>query len=58
MAPQGKILIVEDDEVTRKNLSRLLNRDGWTTTFERKDAPSGDERGAFVIGMGRSREKE
>jgi DNA-binding NtrC family response regulator len=31
MAPQGKILIVEDDEVTRKNLSRLLNRDGHKT---------------------------
>ncbi|MFH0813199.1 MAG: sigma-54 dependent transcriptional regulator [Pseudomonadota bacterium] len=32
MDPKGKILIVEDDEVARKNLSRLLSRDGHKTT--------------------------
>jgi Response regulator containing CheY-like receiver, AAA-type ATPase, and DNA-binding domains len=31
MGSQGRILIVEDDEVARKNLSRLLNRDGHKT---------------------------
>ena len=40
-----------------EKVARSLNREGWITTIERKDAPAGDERVAFVIGIGRSREK-
>lgn len=38
--------------------SRHLNNLGWIATLERKDSPPGEERVAFVIGLGRSHEKK
>ncbi|MEI6563848.1 MAG: hypothetical protein WCO42_06025 [bacterium] len=38
--------------------SRRLNDNGWIATLERKDSPPGEERVAFVIGLGRSHEKK
>jgi len=38
--------------------SRRLNQQGWVATLERKEAPAGDGRSAFVIGLGRSHEKK
>jgi hypothetical protein len=36
---------------------RRLNNQGWAATLERKDLPPGEDRVAFVIGLGRSHEK-
>ena len=36
---------------------RRLNSQGWAATLERKDLPPGEDRVAFVIGLGRSHEK-
>jgi hypothetical protein len=36
---------------------RRLNTQGWAATLERKDLPPGEDRVAFVIGLGRSHEK-
>ena len=41
-----------------EKLATRLNGGGWTTTIERKESSPGDERVAFVIGMGRAREKK
>jgi hypothetical protein len=38
--------------------TRRLNGQGWIATLERKDPPPGDERVAFVIGLGRTHEKK
>jgi hypothetical protein len=39
-------------------LARRLNVSGWTTTIERKDSLPGDERVAFVIGLGQPHGKK
>ena len=40
-----------------EQMARGLNARGWTTTIERKESAPGSEQTAFVIAMGRSREK-
>lgn len=37
---------------------RRLNDQGWVATLERKDSPLGEDRIAFVIGLGRTHEKK
>ncbi len=37
---------------------RRLNNQNWAATLERKESPPGEERVAFVIGIGRSHEKK
>ncbi|MEI8121670.1 MAG: hypothetical protein WCI20_06435 [bacterium] len=41
-----------------EKMARRLNGDDWTSMIERKESSPGDERVAFVIGMGRAREKK
>lgn len=69
---QAEGLAVENLIMSRKNMvihglapkwaqaesaTRLLNAKGWRATLERKDTPTGDDRIAFVISLGRSHEK-